>query len=150
MTETDRIYTTPDKPRCAWPEGQLSPEFHQLRCLAAELHQVSEDRAALDDSRNPLSAIAGDMLIADLSRRVDALGRRIHSKPVTCLADLVSRAALVLFWSDNGLSPEAWEDPEAALIGEAGSTRFASPADNAGTQLAAAVFNLAQQGGVHG
>lgn len=150
MPETARTYITPAAPPSVPVNSFHCPEYHQLRRLAAELHQVSEDRAACDERRNPRGAIVGDMLIADLSRRVDALARRIHSKPVTSWDDLLARAALVLFWSDSGLSPEAWEDPVAALMGEVGPVRFHGPADNAGTQLAAAVFVLAQRGGVRG
>ncbi len=150
MPETGRIYTTPAAPQNALPDGFHSPEYWQLRRLAAELHQVSESRASVDDRCNPLSAVAGDMLIADLSRRVDQLANAIHAKPVCRLTDLIARASLVLFWSDNGLSPEAWEHPEAALIGAPGKQRFNGPSDTAGAQLAAAVFALARQGGANG
>lgn len=150
MTETARTNITSGAPPCVPLNSFHSPAYQQLRHLAAELHQVSEDRAACDELRHPLSAIAGDMHIADISRRVDALARRVHEKPVTSWDDLFARAALVLFWSDSGLSPEAWDDPVAALVGSVGPLRFQGPVDTAGTQLAAAVFVLAQQGGVHG
>lgn len=150
MPETNGTYITTAAPLCSALNSFHSPTYQQLRLFAAELHQVSEDRAACDELRNPLSAIAGDMLIADISRRVDALASRVHEKPVTSWDDLFARAALVLFWSDSGLSPEAWDDPVAALVGSVGPLRFQGPVDTAGTQLAAAVFVLAQQGGVHG
>ncbi|WP_424955693.1 hypothetical protein [Hyphomicrobium sp. 1Nfss2.1] len=132
----------------ASPPVELSPEFNQLRSLAMELGQVDALRDAIDEKREPLSAKAGDVLIADLSRRIDALVRRIHSKPITTISDVLDRAAVVLFWSGKGQMPGAWRAPEASLL-DYDRPFQPDPDVVAAHQLAAAVFALAHRGGVN-
>ncbi|KWT64854.1 hypothetical protein APY04_3094 [Hyphomicrobium sulfonivorans] len=105
-----------------------SERFKRLHRLSAGLHVAygANDREQIEE----------------LSFEIEKLNAEILARPVLGIVDLLDRAALVLFWGDGGLLPNAWADPVEHL------TEFV-PNENedgqaiAAAHLAASVFQLA-------